>query len=140
MHKRYMERIAVVIHTLKEIAWPHLYGKNFQHAFHFKMQKPWQRRRFALAQISEDESQIFFSRVMANTNLFGKGFAVGRLLHALTATVVKPTVVHAPDTVSFDPTGGQLGSAMRAAKLHQMRSTACPPVEREILTHNSDGL
>src|SRR5215467_1904065 len=120
MDKGHVESVAVIIDALEKVAWPYLHGKDFQHTFFLEMGIARQRRRFALAQIGEDEPKILFSRITANANLFGEGFLLRGLLQALACAVVKPAMIHAADTVSFDPACRQLRSPMRTAKCHHV--------------------
>src|SRR5439155_23576672 len=60
------------------------------------------------------------------------------LLCALTGTVKQPTVIHAADAVAFDPAGGELRAAMRAAKSDDMRGSGLATGERKALAHDFD--
>jgi hypothetical protein len=58
----------------------------------------------------------------------------------LTGAVKQPTVIHAADAVAFDPAGGKLRAAMRAAKSDDMRCSTLATVKRKTLAHDLDGL
>src|SRR5688500_10977132 len=70
------------------------------------------------------------------TNLCGERFLLRRLLGALAGLVKAPAVIHAANRVGFDPAGGKLRAAMRAAKIHDVRRPALPAVERIALAHD----
>jgi mannose-6-phosphate isomerase-like protein (cupin superfamily) len=57
-----------------------LHRQDFQHAFFLEMRVVRKRRRFALAEIGEDEPEVLASRVTADANFFGEGFIFGGLL------------------------------------------------------------
>src|SRR6266536_2343358 len=96
------------------------------------------RRSVAFAKISEDQAKILPSRTVPYANLACEGFLLGGLLCALTGTVKQPTVIHAADAVAFDPAGGELRAAMRAAKSDDMRGSGLATVERKTLAHDLD--
>ena len=58
----------------------------------------------------------------------------------MTGAVKQPTVIHAADAVAFDPAGGKLRAAMRAAKSDDMRCSTLATVKRKTLAHDLDGL
>src|SRR5687767_690392 len=70
------------------------------------------------------------------TNLCRERFLLRRLLGALAGLVKAPAVIHAANRVGFDPAGGKLRAAMRAAKIHDVRRPAVPAVERKAFAHD----
>ena len=140
MHKRHMESVAVIICPLEEVARPYLHRQDFQHAFFLEMRVARKRRRFTLAEISEDEPEVVASRVTAYANFFGEGFIFGGLLQTLPRTVVKPAVIHAADAVLLDPASGQLRAPMGAAKSDDVRASTAAAIEGKILAHDANRL
>ena len=49
-------------------------------------------------------------------------------------------MVHAADRVAFDPAGGELRAAMRAAEIHDVRRAVITAVKRKALAHDLDRL
>ncbi len=47
-------------------------------------------------------------------------------------------MIHAADRVAFDPAGGKLCTAMRAAKIHDMGRAAFTAIKRKTLAHDLD--
>src|SRR5262245_8461240 len=62
-----------------------------------------QWRRFALAEINENQFEVFLGRTTADANFFGEGFLFRRLLDALSGAVIFPTVKAAANTIVLNP-------------------------------------
>ena len=96
-------------------------------------------RCFSVPQVREDQAEIFPRRIAPCANLCRERFFFGRLLRALTFRVETPAVIHAADRVAFDPPGGKLRAAVRAAKIHDVRRPAVPAVKGKALAHDLNG-
>src|SRR6266545_4479368 len=77
-----------------------------------------QRRRLALAEIDEDETQIFTSGITPNANFFRKRFIFRELLDTLAGAVEFPAVKAATNAVVLDPPGRKLRSSVWTTKCH----------------------
>ena len=97
-------------------------------------------RCLAVADISEDQPQIFSHRIGSQPHGFRRRFIFGRNLHALTAAVVLPAVKAAANAVAFDPTDRELQAAMGATKRRQMRRAALATIERKLFAENLNRL
>src|SRR6185312_15201996 len=91
------------------------------------------RRRLALAEIGEDEAEIFLDRIGRDADLGGEGRALGRLLHALPGAVVQPAVIEAAQAIALDRAERQRRLAVRAAVGEEMRRAALAAIEGEEL-------
>src|SRR5258705_6757389 len=100
----------------------------------------WQRRRVALAEINEDQFEVFLRRTTANANLFGEGFLFGGLLDALPGAIVFPTVKAAANAIVLDPADRKLGLAVRTTKIDDVRFAAFAAVEGEFFAQDFDRL
>jgi hypothetical protein len=97
-----------------------------------------QERSVALAEVDENQTQIFFGRTTADSNLFGKRFLLRRLLDTLSRSGEFPAVKTAADGVAFDPTARERRLAMRTAKIDDVRRAAFAAIESELLAHDPD--
>src|SRR5262245_39250150 len=96
-----------------------------------------ERRRVALAEIGEDEIEIFARRIGLQRHLAGEPRFLGRLLDALAATVKFPAVIDAADRLVLDPAEMQRRTAMRAAIGDDLRRARLRTVDREVLAHDA---
>src|SRR5262245_40671053 len=99
-----------------------------------------ERRRVVVAEIGEDEIEIFARRIGLQRHLAGESRFLGRLLDALAATVKFPAVIDAADRLVIDPAEMQRGTAMRAAIGDDVWHACSCAVSREILAHNAQWL
>src|SRR5262249_20932228 len=76
--------------------------------------------------------------------LVAEGVLLGRLLEAASFGRELPAMIEAAQRVALDPAGRELGAAMRAAGIDQVRAASplavsLAAVEREVLAHDADG-
>src|SRR3954462_8015712 len=90
-------------------------------------------RCFALAEIGEDEAEIFDDGIGADAHLGGEGGLLRRLQRALAAAVELPAMVEAADLLADHPAQRKLGLAMRATILQQKGGAALAAIERVML-------
>src|SRR5579872_1069810 len=93
-------------------------------------------RRRTVAQIGEDQAEIFAHRVGPQPDLAGEPRLFRRLLDALPVAVVLPAVIEAADGIAFDISGRQCRTAMAAIGIDQVRRSGLAAVERETLAQN----
>src|SRR4029434_1399084 len=94
-----------------------------------------ERRRFAGAEVSENQTEIFPSRVASHADFCRERFFFRRLISALTGAAEHAPGLHAADRVAFDPAGRELRAAVRAAEFRDMRRACFTSVERKALAH-----
>src|SRR5262245_25541607 len=135
-----MDFVHAVLKTLQVVAGHLLDIPDLDEARRVPAWKMRERRRVVVAEIGEDEIEIFARRIGLQRHLAGEPRFLGRLLDALAATVKFPAVIDAADRLVLDPAEMQRRTAIRAAigeDLWQARSRA---VNREILAHNAQRL
>src|SRR5205823_2359033 len=95
---------------------------------------------FKVAQVGEDEAQVFLARIALDLDFLGEAGVLGGLLDALAGRVILPAVVEAAEAVPLDPASAELRPPVRAPELQQMRAAALAAVEGKVLAHDADGL
>src|SRR5689334_2367693 len=98
-----------------------------------------ERRRRALAQISENQADRLSCRIGCDLHLVAEGLRLGGLRGALTCRVECPTVVSTGELLSLYPAGRQLCAAMRAPMHGDVWAAALASIERKIFTQDPDG-
>src|SRR6185312_2462809 len=93
---------------------------------------------FALAEIGEDEAEIFDDRIGGDAHLGGEGGLLRRLQRALAAALELPAMIEAADLLADDPAQRKLGLAMRAAILQQEGRAALAAIERVMLIEGEE--
>jgi hypothetical protein len=75
---------------------------DFQHSLLLELWITWQLWRFATAEISKNESEIFARRIARDSHILRKSFVFRWLLYTLARPVIAPAMIKAPDAVAFD--------------------------------------
>src|SRR5207247_1197543 len=78
-------------------------GRGAPYALLLEGREARQRRGLALAQVDEDQTQIFLRGKAPNADPLTERLRLGRLLDALPAAVVLPAVVEAAQLIALDP-------------------------------------
>src|SRR5215472_6871491 len=104
--------IHAVLKTLQVIAWhlldvPKIYDRVGLLAGEWR-----KRRRFALAEICEDQSHVFAGRIVTDLHFLRKAGVLRGLLDALARAIKFPAVVNATDVVALHPAQMHLRAAM----------------------------
>src|SRR5579872_5776928 len=135
-----MRFVEIVLDTLEIIA-RHRMAIGDQHALDIvELGETRKLRRFTLAEIGEDQADIFLCRIGARFHLGGEVGFFGRLLDALAMPVEFPAVIEAADAVARDRAQRERGLAMRAAIFQHIRRAALAAIKREILVQDLDAL
>src|SRR5689334_9636224 len=98
-----------------------------------------ERRRRALAQLSENQTDRLSCRIGCDLHLVAEGLRLGGLRGALTCRVECPTMISTGELLSLDPAGRELCAAMRAPMHGDVGPAALASVERKLFTHDPDG-
>ena len=127
----------VVFKREEEVHRQHI-DRHVAHALHFHRLETRQRRRFALAEIDEDQPEIFLRGIAANMGFRTLVIAVAGPFDAMAGLVILPAVEQAADFVALDVTNRQLRAAVRTPKVHGMGHAGLAPIEREIEAHDAN--
>src|SRR6185369_3106059 len=73
-------------------------------------------------------------------DLLAEGVHLSRLLDALARGIVLPAMVVAAQVIALYPGGRELCSSVGAAEGDDVRRALLPPIEGEVLSHDSDRL
>jgi hypothetical protein len=93
--------IAVVIDLVEVVAWDDVRRGDNEHSVLLKLLINRFRRRLSLAQVCENQPQIFVGRIAPEPNLVAKRLYLGRLFHAFSFPVVFPAVIETPEVLSL---------------------------------------
>src|SRR5262245_21720257 len=132
-----MDFVHAVLKTLQVVAGHLLDIPDLDEARRGPVWKMRERRRLAVAEIGENEIEIFVRRIGLQGHLAGEPCFLGRLLDALAATVKFPAVIDAADRLILDPAEMQRRAAMRAAIGDDLRHPRLRAVDREVLAHDA---
>src|SRR5581483_5128450 len=92
-------------------------------------------RRLALANVDEDEAQVFLNRVAPDADAMGEGWSFKRLFDTLAGAVEYPAVVATANAVLLDEAGGKLGAPVCATEVHHVRGSALATIQGEVFVH-----
>jgi hypothetical protein len=132
-----MDRIAGVVDLRKIVAGPNAFAQGIENSRAFAFGITRQCRRFSLADIGKNQPQILLDRVALDLNIIRNSVVLSRNLHALSRSVVFPTVIETPDAVLFDPPGGKLGLTVGATKIDNVRLATFTAIQSEVLIYRS---
>src|SRR6185503_3221322 len=97
-----------------------------------------QRRRLALAEIGEDQADVFFHRITRNADFVRERLSFRRLLDALSRAVIFPAMIKTTYAFALDPAHRKLRSPVRAARANEVRRGAIAAIDREIFSKDSN--
>ncbi len=97
-----------------------------------------ERRRFAFAEVGEDQPHVLARRVTFRRHLAREVRILRGHLDALAGAVELPAVVQAAQRIAFDPAEMQRRAAMRAAIVEHLGAARFAAVERVVLAHDAD--
>jgi hypothetical protein len=137
MHELDMAHVERVLEVLKRVARAEVRIDLDEAHRSIELRIARKLRRVAVAEIREDQPQIVARRVRANGDFIAKRGPFGRLFETRAVGAETPAVVKAAQRVAVDPTGGELGAAMRTTRVDHDRSAARATIQREILTHDA---